>query len=258
MNRRLIVLPRALESLVPMKSLLRRSIPAFALGMVLVSSPGFAGYEAEDDGQSLSGSYLAGRFAGRQRDMNAAAEYFQQALRDDPNNAVLIERVFIFELSEGNIAGAEDFATRVLSFNSQHRMARIVLGLHDAKLKHYERARENFKKSAYTPIGELTSALLTAWTYAAEGNQAAAFSALDKLDSNDSFENFKSYHGALIADALGARCAPRPFTRRPMNSPEHRCASFRPMAIISSAPAGRKRPARFTPSFWLAPRKTLL
>ncbi|MGE3830026.1 MAG: tetratricopeptide repeat protein [Parvibaculaceae bacterium] len=197
-----------------MKSLLRRSIPAFALGMVLLSGPGFAGYEAEDDGQSLSGSYLAGRFAGRQRDMNAAAEYFQQALRDDPNNAVLIERVFIFELSEGNIAGAEDFATRVLSFNSQHRMARIVLGLRDARLKHYERARENFRKSAYTPIGELTSALLTAWTYAAEGNQAAAFNALDKLDSNDSFENFKSYHGALIADALGASLRAETFYKK--------------------------------------------
>ncbi len=28
--------------------------------------------------------------------------------------------------------------------------------------------------------------------------------ALDKLDQNDRFENFKSYHGALIADYLGA------------------------------------------------------
>jgi tetratricopeptide (TPR) repeat protein len=215
MNRRLNLPPRALESLVHMKSLLRRSFPAFVLGMVLVSSPGIAGYEADTaDGQSLSGSYLAGRFAGRQRDMNAAAEYFQQALRDDPNNAVLIERVFIFELSEGNIAGAEEFAARVLSFNSQHRMARIVLGLRDVRLKRYERARENFKKSAYTPIGELTSALLAAWTYAAEGNQAAAFNALDKLDANDSFENFKSYHGALIADTLGASLRAETFYKK--------------------------------------------
>ena len=183
--------------------------------MVLASSPGLAGYEADvADGQSLSGSYLAGRFAGRQRDMNAAAEYFQQALRDDPNNAVLIERVFIFELSQGDVAGAEDFATRVLSFNSQHRMARIVLGLRDVRLKRYEQARQNFKKSAYTPIGELTSALLTAWTYAAEGNQAAAFRALDKLDGNDSFENFKSYHGALIADALGASLRAETFYKK--------------------------------------------
>src|SRR4029078_10359347 len=46
--------------------------------------------------------------------------------------------------------------------------------------------------------------LLTAWTYAAQGNQAQAFNALDKLDQNESLENFKSYHGALIADYMGA------------------------------------------------------
>src|SRR4029079_3443272 len=122
----------------------------------------------------------------------------------DPNNAVLIERGFIFDLSEGQIARAEDYAERVMSFNSQHRMARFALGLRDLKLEHWQQCRENFKKAAYTPIGELTAALLTAWTYAAQGNQAAAFSALDKLDQNESLENFKSYHGALIADYMGA------------------------------------------------------
>ena len=179
--------------------------PAIAFGLMFAALPAQAGYEDLDiEGSSLSGSYLAGRFAGKQRDMDAAGQYFQQALRDDPNNAVLIERVFVFDLSEGKIANAEDYAERVLSFNSQHRMARFVLGLRDVRLKRYVRARENFKKAAYTPIGELTAALLTAWTYAAQGNQAQAFNALDKLDQNESLENFKSYHGALIADYMGA------------------------------------------------------
>ena len=188
-----------------MTLVLCRILPAAALGLVLATVPVKAGYEDLDiEGTSLSGSYLAGRFAGKQRDMDAAGQYYQQALRDDPNNAVLIERVFVFDLSEGKIANAEDYAERVLSFNSQHRMARFVLGLREVRLKRYARAREHFKKAAYTPIGELTSALLTAWTYAAQGNQAQAFTSLDKLDQNDSLENFKSYHGALIADYLSS------------------------------------------------------
>lgn len=197
------------------KSLIRM-LPAFAAaGLLFATLPAQAGYEELDiEGSSLSGSYLAGRFAGKQRDMDAAGQYFQQALRDDPNNAVLIERVFVFDLSEGKIASAEDYAERVLSFNSQHRMARFVLGLRDVRLKRFVRARENFKKAAYTPIGELTSALLTAWTYAAQGNQAAAFSALDKLDQNESLENFKSYHGALIADFLGANLRAESFYKK--------------------------------------------
>lgn len=184
---------------------LSRMLPALAFGLFFAALPAQAGYEDIDiEGTSLSGSYLAGRFAGKQRDMDAAGQYFQQALRDDPNNAVLIERVFIFDLSDGKIASAEDYAERVLSFNSQHRMARFVLGLRDVRLKRFVKARENFKKAAYTPIGELTATLLTAWTYAAQGNQAQAFHTLDKLDQNESLENFKSYHGALIADYLGA------------------------------------------------------
>ena len=180
-------------------------LPALAFGLFFAALPAQAGYEDIDiEGTSLSGSYLAGRFAGKQRDMDAAGQYFQQALRDDPNNAVLIERVFIFDLSDGKIASAEDYAERVLSFNSQHRMARFVLGLRDVRLKRFVKARENFKKAAYTPIGELTATLLTAWTYAAQGNQAQAFNTLDKLDQNESLENFKSYHGALMADYLGA------------------------------------------------------
>lgn len=194
---------------------LSRMLPALAFGLLFAALPAQAGYEDLDiEGTSLSGSYLAGRFAGKQRDMDAAGQYFQQALRDDPNNAVLIERVFIFDLSDGKIPSAEDYAERVLSFNSQHRMARFVLGLRDVRLKRFVKSRENFKKAAYTPIGELTSTLLTAWTYAAQGNQAQAFNALDKLDQNESLENFKSYHGALIADYLGANIRADSFYRK--------------------------------------------
>ena len=103
-------------------------LPVLALLITFAGSPALAGYESVDEGTSLSGSYLAGRYAGKLRDTDIAEHYFEQALRDDPNNSVLIERVFVFALSEGNINAAEEYATRVLSFNSEHRMARIVLG----------------------------------------------------------------------------------------------------------------------------------
>ena len=99
---------------------------------------------------------------------------------------------------------AEELATKVLSFNSQHRMARIVLGLRDFRVRHYADARRNFTEASYTPVGELTSALLTAWTFAGEGSLNDALATLDKLDGNDSFANFKSYHSALIADYLSS------------------------------------------------------
>ena len=55
------------------------------------------------DKASPSGSYLAGRFASRQRDTGIAARYIARALENDPNNPLLIERAFTLEVSSGNI-----------------------------------------------------------------------------------------------------------------------------------------------------------
>ena len=127
-----------------------------------------------------------------------------KALIEDPDNPVLIEKLFLLEVSSGNMPDAEELATKVLSFNSQHRMARIVLGLRDFRVRHYADARRNFAEASYTPVGELTSALLSAWTFAGEGSLNDALATLDKLDGNDSFANFQSYHSALIADYLSS------------------------------------------------------
>jgi tetratricopeptide (TPR) repeat protein len=186
-----------------MQHLVKLATAVLTLGALTFSAPARAGVEDIRYGlESLSGDYLAGRFAGKLRDMDVAARYFNRALVDDPDNPVLIERAFVLDLSAGNIKNAEEFAVRVLGFNSQHRMARLALGLRDLRAGLYRESREHFKKSAYTPVGELTSALLTAWSFAAEKQFPEAMKALDTLDANDSFANFKSFHGALIADFL--------------------------------------------------------
>ncbi len=178
---------------------LRATVAALALCWPLAS-----GQASETAGEmSLSGSYLAGRTASKLRDNDVASDYLSRALRGDSGNPVLIERVFLLELSEGNIAEAEELAIRVLGFNSQQRMARIVLGLRDYRVRHYEDARRNFAAASYTPVGELTSTLLIAWAHAGEGELTRALKALDKLDSNESFANFKTFHAALISDYLG-------------------------------------------------------
>ena len=151
---------------------------------------------------SLSGNYLAGRVAADARDSELASQYFTEALKQDPGNSQLTERLFQIQVSSGQLSDAEKRADEVLAFNSQHRLARIVLGLKALRDNQTEAAREHFTEAAYTPVGELTSALLAAWSYAAEGSINAAMTELDKLDANESFANFKSFHTALIADVL--------------------------------------------------------
>lgn len=157
------------------------------------------------DQSSLSGSYLAGRYASKLRDMDVAAEYFAQALRDDPGNSVLVERTFVLAFSAGEWDKAEDLAPSVLNFDPKHRLAHLVLGLRDFRLKRFTKAAEHFAKIDSSPIDQLTSQLLLAWTAAAQNNFSDAMGDLDKLSKSDYFTVFKDFHGALIADFLGQR-----------------------------------------------------
>jgi tetratricopeptide (TPR) repeat protein len=171
----------------------------FILALLL---PALLAGSAEARRTSLSGNLLAGQTALNLRDMDGAGRYLSEALKQDPSNLALMERLFQVKLSVGDIAGAEQLGQRILTFNSQHRMARLVIGLKEFRAKRFDAARRNFAESAYTPVGELTAALLSAWSFAGEGSLTAALRALDKLDGNESFANFKSFHGALIADFL--------------------------------------------------------
>jgi tetratricopeptide (TPR) repeat protein len=177
-----------------------RKLALLALCLVLAAPSAHAG-RGED---SLSGTYLAGRMAGKHRETDIAIEYITRALKLDPGNPNLIERLFQLQVSAGDLDEAKRLAGEVLSFNSQHRLARTVLGLVAFRERRYIEARAHFSEAAYTPVGELTSALLTAWAYAGEGEIDPAMRELDKLDQTESFANFKSFHAALIADFLGA------------------------------------------------------
>ena len=48
---------------------------------------------------TTSGSYLAARHAGTQRDARAAAAYYKASLRGDPKNPELLERAFLSVLA---------------------------------------------------------------------------------------------------------------------------------------------------------------
>ncbi len=180
--------------------MLLRSITCIFAGF-LMSGVALADVSPET---TFSGNYLAGRTAGRMRDNTASAEFLSAALKQDVGNPVLVERLFQAHLAMGEVAKAEAIAPKVIANNSQQRMARIVLGLKEFRNRRYPEARAQFAEAAYTPVGELTSALLSAWAYAGEGSLNPALKDLDKLDAQGSFANYKAMHAALISDFLNS------------------------------------------------------
>ena len=152
---------------------------------------------------SASGSYLAARHAGTQRDAGAAAAYYRAALRGDPKNSDLLERAFLSVLAEGDVEESVRLAEQILRYDRNDRVARLVLGVHALKQHKYSAARQNLAQSVRGPITDLAATLLGAWSSYGAGDARAAVESIDKLQGAEWYALFKDLHAGLILDLAG-------------------------------------------------------
>lgn len=149
---------------------------------------------------SIAGSYLAARHASIQRDAGAAASFYRAALRADPKNGELLERAFLASLAEGDFEEAVKLADNVLRIEKNHRVAQLVVGARDLKLKRYDQAKAHINQSVRGPITDLVATLLAGWASAGAGDVKGALSSIDKLQGPEWYPIFKDLHSGLIAD----------------------------------------------------------
>jgi len=154
-------------------------------------------------GLSAAGSYLAARHASQQRDAAAAAAFYQAALKRDPKNGELLDRAFLSLVIDGNINDAVKYAERMVQIDKSNRVARLVLGVHALKVKHYTSARRELTQSVRGPITDLTATLLAAWGQAGAGESKSAVATIDRLTGPDWYAIFKDLHSGMILDLAG-------------------------------------------------------
>jgi tetratricopeptide (TPR) repeat protein len=152
---------------------------------------------------SASGSYLAARHAGQQRDGAAAAAYYRAALKRDPSNGELLDRAFLSSLVDGDVDEAVKFAERVAQADKSDRVARLVLGVNSLKRKQYASARRDLAQSIRGPITDLTATLLSAWGNLGVNDSKGAIAAIDHLAGPEWYAIFKDLHAGLIYDVAG-------------------------------------------------------
>ncbi|MQT14001.1 tetratricopeptide repeat protein [Rhizobiales bacterium Sp-1] len=184
---------------------LRRSVAAIALGfaVAVTAAPSFAETRNDPGLTSLAGNYLAARLAAEETDIDAAAVFYRAALDDDPMNPILMERAFTLGLASGNLDDAVDLAASLPDSVDVNRLAHLTRAV-DAFLKgEPAKARDYLATKSRSPLIELTSSLITSWTFAEQRNEADALKALDRLGNADVFRAFTTYNGGLVADLLG-------------------------------------------------------
>jgi tetratricopeptide (TPR) repeat protein len=157
----------------------------------------------ELSGLTASGSYLAARHAGQQRDASSAAAYYRNALKRDPKNGELLDRAFLSFLVGGNVDEAAKLAESVAAADKSDRVAHLVLGVNALKQAKYPAARKDLTQSIRGPITDLTATLLSAWSLAGGGDSKGAVAAIDKLAGPDWYAIFKDLHAGMILELAG-------------------------------------------------------
>src|SRR5919106_2303972 len=152
---------------------------------------------------TMSGSYLAARHASVERDSASAAAFYRSALRIDPKNNELLDRAFISSLADGDIDEAVKLADRILTIDKSNRVARLVVGVRDLKMKKYAAAQININQSIRGPITDLVATLLSGWASYGAGDTKAAVANIDKLTGPEWYPIFKDLHSGMILELAG-------------------------------------------------------
>src|SRR5689334_17783179 len=152
---------------------------------------------------TTSGSYLAARHASVERDAASAAAFYRSALRTDPKNSELLDRAFISSVADGDVDEAVKLAERILTVDKANRIARLVVGVQNLKLKKYAAAQSNINQSVRGPITDLVATLLSAWASYGAGDAKAAVASIDKLAGPEWYPIFKDLHAGMIYELAG-------------------------------------------------------
>lgn len=191
----------------PRPSQARRLTGAVALAAMLAvlggcaGTNGFPGF-SKGRGETPYGAYLAGRYAASVNDSSKAADYYDKALADEPDDPVILERAFMAALTAGEMNRAIPLARRLTEIESGERMARLTLALAAVKRGDYEEARAEMDAASPGPFTALVGTLTLAWAAAGDGDQALAMEKIGAFEGRAAFALFRSYHQALMLELL--------------------------------------------------------
>ncbi len=152
--------------------------------------------EAQD-----AGAYLAARQASVSNDYSAAATYFSEALRGDPENPVLLENGVTALAGLGDIERAAPFAERLTQISQDSQLANVVLYSNDALIGNWQGILDRLDSGQV--VGPLYDGLLEAWALVGLGRMSDAIEAFDTMATSPGVDTFANYHKALALASVG-------------------------------------------------------
>jgi tetratricopeptide (TPR) repeat protein len=183
-------------------------LPA-ALLAVVVAGPARAPAPPEPPVSAAGrfGAFLAGRHAQEDRDYAAAARFFTQALRFDPDSPELLSRTFLMQAYEGWFAEARPLAARELRLDATDSVADLVLLIDRVKAGDKTAALARAEALPADGLYRYARPPAVAWLRMAGGDLAGAAAALQGLDRFDGLAPLKYFQLGLLYDFAGQPAA---------------------------------------------------
>lgn len=158
--------------------------------------------EAPPVARSTAANYLAGRFAQRRQDWNAAQVYMGEVARRD-HDPMMMQRAFLLSLGAGRYAEAEQQAKFLDDKNTTADVAAIFMAAGALSAGKPDDALAQLSRLPENGFGDFTKPLMTAWAMAAKGDYAGADKLLAESPHADGALASYAFHRGLIAEMAG-------------------------------------------------------
>jgi len=196
---------------------------------------GAAAKPALGQAQSLSGAYLAAKSAQRDGDLEAATDFFAQALSMDPTSDLLQQDAMFAFIADGRFKDGVDMAAKLRAAPEASKVARIALGIDALSKGNFDAAIAEFDLPKPSDLDALLIGQLIAWSELGAGRIDAALSRLDTLTGAPWFAIFNDYQKGLLAEIAGRPDVARIALRKVVDDQES--ARTSPDAYLAAAEA---------------------
>ncbi len=181
---------------------------------------------------TLTGSFLAGRFAEKRSDLAFAAEMMLRVLEDDPGNAELLRRTFMLTLAAGLHDKALELAERIGADGADANTVALVLAAAHLRKGETAAADAALANVSDSGLARYTTPLAQAWIRASAGDFDAAVAALDPLGETQGFVPLQAFHVGLILDLAGRTDQAAKKYREVVKEPKE--SSLRPLRALAA------------------------
>ncbi len=149
------------------------------------------------------GAYLAGRIAHIRKDFDNAADYYEIALKKDPSNTELTDRLYLLLASKGRIDEAAQYAQKAIELKTTNGFAHMLVGAKQMKNGQFEASSISLNQINDPVYKSLIVPLFNAWNAAGLDQKDKALSTLNTLNREEGLTSISRLHRAMILDYLG-------------------------------------------------------